>query len=239
MSWELTFAGTEKGWRLASLNNGRAIFILSNDYVIHASDFREYTNNHYVHYGSLPFDICLENMDLSLLPDSEQGLVDSLNAEGWACVKTAQAPLMDAPDGNAFAFLYTRAAGKITAKKGDYVQLLFGSEERGITGWIHQDQLAFSKETETVPCAFPSYDRNDWYLMEDFSPLFPGAPMDIWPNNADVWLIGKTTDGQWLVQIEMDTVLTAPENAFTIIDPTEPCWEDQALNFPEYTEEGD
>lgn len=239
LSWELTFTGTEKGWRLASLNNGRTIFNLSNDYVIHASDFREYTNNHYVHYGSLPFDIRLENMDLSLLPDSEQELVDSLNAEGWACVKTAQAPLMDAPDGNAFAFLYTRAAGKIMAEKGDYVQLLFGSEETGITGWIHQDQLAFGKETETVPCAFPSYDRNDWYRLEDFSPLFPGAPVDIWPNNADVWLIGKTLDGQWLVQIEMDTVLTAPENAFTVIGPTEPCWEDQALNFPEYTEEGD
>lgn len=238
-AWQLTLAGSEKGWHLASLNSGRAIFIPQDDYLLHASDFREYTNNHYVHYGSLSAGIRLENMDLSLLPDSEQGLVDSLNAEGWACVKTEGAPLMDAPEGNTFAFLYTRAAGKIMAEKGDFVQLLFGSEERGITGWLRRDQLAFGKEMETVPCTFPSYDRNDWYLMEDFSPLFPGAPVDIWPNTADVWFIGKTTDGQWLVQIEMDTVLTAPEKAFTVIGPTEPCWEDQALNIPEYTEEGD
>ena len=92
--------------------------------------------------------------------------------------------------------------------------------EHGLTACFRLDDLVFGKEIENVVCSFPSYagiENENEYLARALPAL--KVPLDEYDN--DIWLIGQAPDGRWLVEINEQQVLFAPQDAFTGIGPTE------------------
>ena len=67
--------------------------------------------------------------------------------------------------------------------------------------------------------------------------VFPDIEIKTDENSTRLWLIGKCSDGKWLVQINVDTVAFADGSVFTDIGPTEHWDEEEDWNEKEWDEE--
>ena len=140
-------------WRWSGVNNGYAIYILTDDAVVD-STWWMYDTNDVWHYGRLTLPRELEVFDLDQVPFRGPELVRLLDSEGWACVRADDTPMYAAPDGDVIASCYARAAGRVAGEEGEWVCLQLGSAERGLQGWFRREALAFGPETEEVRCGF-------------------------------------------------------------------------------------
>ena len=130
-----------------------------------------------------------------------------------------QTSLLNAPGEDALALCYARLTGTVLQRKDGWVQLQIGSAEKGMTGWFAEEDLAFGAEIEDIRCGFPSHSEDDCdgdYLV---TVLHGADPADYLEYMCYVWLIGRLPDGSWLVQLNVDAICTAAENAFHEIGP--------------------
>ena len=178
-----------------------------------------YDSNDAMHYGIPAFERDLRLADLDAIPEYIMDAAALLDSSAYACVRADDTLMFDAPDGGTVARCYARLAGRVLQRKDGWVQLQIGSEEKGLTGWFAEADLAFGPETEAVRCGFPSHSEDDCEGSYLLTVLEGADPADYRDYLCYVWLIGRVPDGGWLVQLNVDTVCTAPENAFRDIGP--------------------
>ncbi len=206
-------------WKMAGFNTGMEVVNIHGNGLEDITWGSETQNNNNFHYGYPLFKTNLEEVEWRKLPqDLAQG-VALLDVEGWACTKTNQALLYDAPEGNIIATCYARAAGQVKETRDGWTCLQLGSDELGLSGWFNKNDLAFGKETEEIVCGFPSYARqeNEAQHLKRYMPDI-SIPLEDYYN--DVWLIGQNPSGDWLVCINRQQVLFAPGDTFSDIGPT-------------------
>ena len=107
----------------------------------------------------------------------------------------------------------------------------------GRPGWFADSDLVFGPEIETVRCGYPSHSEEDcdgYYLIEVLNDVDPTELMDTY---CSIWLIGNLPDGSWLVQLNVDTVCTAPKDAFRDVGPATELWEKFEANYEHYEQE--
>ena len=173
-----------------------------------------YDSNDAMHYGIPTFERDLTRVDFAAIPEYIMDAVSLLDSSAFACVRADNTPMLDAPDGETMALCFARLAGTVLQRENGWVQLQIGSEEKGLAGWFAEDDLAFGPEIEEILCGFPSHSEDDCdgdYLLT----VLKGAdPADYLEYMSYVWLIGRLSDGSWLVQLNVDTVCTAAAGAF-------------------------
>lgn len=179
----------------------------------------DYRNNDWVYYGRPTFQTLLDGIDFAELPLSLYAVRDKMDATGYACVKQEGAFLYDAPEGKALASCYARLTGWVLAEQDGWVQLQIGSAVQGMTGWFRAEDMAFDAEVNEVACSFPAYDDEPWWGMEDMSSVLPEHGVELDPWSVTLWLIARTTDGDWLVQVNGDLVCIATAEAIGEVGP--------------------
>lgn len=215
-------------WQLHYVDGSEGVsgcYSIEEGYLYQYDDFESYQNNDQYHYGRPTFPVDLADLDFSAIPYGIENALPLLDTDGWACVKTEGAGMYGAPEGRRLASCYARLVGVVAQEKDGWVRLQIGSEEQGRAGWFKKEDLAFGSEMESVICSFPSFTIEGLYDMDDWDALMPGAEMEWEPWQSNIWLIGKTEEGNWLVQIEMDLVTEWPETRFASTGPTEHTWE--------------
>ena len=223
-------------WRLDAIEGELNIISIYDDYIEDASYLGIYDSNALLHYGVPAFDTELTEVDFSALPIFIQDAVPLLDSSGYACVRKDGVPMLDGPGGETAAYCYARLAGRILERDQGFVKLQIGSAGRGMTGWFAEEDLAFGPETEEIRCGFPSHHHDDGdgdYLQK----VLEGVdPAELENRICLVWLIGKLPDGRWLVQLDVDTVCTAPADAFRDVGPARDFSEDIQKSYEEYLE---
>lgn len=193
-------------------------------------EYEPYYSNDAWHYGAPTFPTTLPELIFTEIPCLEDA-IPLLDASGWACVKTEGAALYDVPDGDVLANCFCRLPGRVLDQAEGWTLLLIGSEELGLKGWFHTEDLAFGAETEEVVCSFPSFRH---------APL-EGTPFEteicqqlnddfFW--GFEFWLIGKTPGGDWLMLIDERLVRTVPPELVGETEPILHWWEDPEMIGP-------
>lgn len=220
-SLELSFRRDSAGvWQLDAINNGSEIFTVGQHGIVDITYGENGQNNNARHYGQPLFPVTLEAFNITEIPSSIEEALLHLDAEGYACTKSDDAALYDAPEGKLLADCFARVVGQVKEVRENWVCLQIGDSVHGLTGWFHRDELAFGKEIENVICSFPSYNSEE-SKKEHLINALPGlsVPLDEYDNA--VWLIGQAPDGRWLVEVNEQQVLFAQQDAFTDIGSTE------------------
>ena len=201
-------------WSWIGVNTGHAVYIFCDAYMLDDT----YTfngSNACLHYGCLTLPTRLEELDFSRMNLRGPKLAAFLDAGSWACVRENETPMYTAPDGEAAALCYARLAGTIVAEEDGWICLQIGSEERGLRGWFHREDLAFGAATEDVRCGFPEYETEsiEPYPWRKNLAAFvnkvldcPYGALDVDDDFGSVWIIGRAPDGRWLMEIDEDVV---------------------------------
>ena len=205
-------------WMFVHVSDGDpTLYTISDGYIDDA--LFPYDSNDALHYGIPMFERDLTLVDFNAIPEYIMDAVAMMDSSAYACVRTDNTPMLDAPNGETAAFCYARLTGTVLQRDDGWVQLQIGNAEKGMTGWFSEDDLAFGTEIEDVRCGFPSHSEDDCdgdYLM---TVLYDADSSDYMEYMNYVWLIGRLPDSGWLVQLNLDTVCTAAENAFRSIGP--------------------
>ena len=209
--------GVNTGWGIWTFENG-----LSWEVSLGVS----YENSNELYPGDPTFPLSLMEMDLTAVPMTNEELLASIDAAGWACVRVNGAEMRDEPDGNAVAACYARLFGQIKEEQGDWVLLQIGGEINGGSGWFRRADLAFGQEGYFIPCGFPSYYyTDDEYSLNDTEHLneaLRGLPEPLSEDEYHLaWLVGKKPEGDWLVLVDADILCTAAPDAFSNIGEPE------------------
>ena len=218
--------GEDGVWRLSTHtpDEGTRYFFTEEGIVDSGTaEFYSWHNNDGWHYGIPCFSTALPNLVFTAVPDLEDA-VFQLDADGWACVKTEGAALYDKPDGNTLAFCFCRLPGRVQEQQDNWTQLMIGSEKLGKKAWFRTQDLAFGAETEDVICTFPAYS-----LTDQAETAFEQMIQEILQTEFYVterWLIGRQTDGDWLMLINQEEVCTLPAEYISETWPTEHEWEE-------------
>lgn len=214
------FADAQDTWRLGTINNGLEIFTVGQGGVTDTTEGRNPRNNVTRHYGRPMFPLLIEEMQFSDIPATISEALNLLDAEGFACTKADETALYDAPDGKHIGTCYARVVGEIKETNNDWVRLQIGDDLLGLSAWFKQGDLAYGKDIDAVRCSFPSYEA-----IEDeprgLPTMLPGLSIALNEFGNDIWLIGQTINGRWLVQVNEQQVLYAEQDAFVNIGPTE------------------
>lgn len=207
-------------WRIEGINNGAEIIFI-HEYALEDGTYGgSGQNNVNYHYGYPTFGTTLEEADLVLIPKTLDEAISLLNADGLACTSTDNSKLHDSPDGKVIATCYSRAVGHVIEVRGEWARLRFGSPDVGLTGWFFVSELVFGKDIENVTCSFPSYAYEE-NASQHLRIVMPDITIPLTELYNEVWLIGRSPDGGWLVSVNEQQVLFANENAFSDIGPTE------------------
>lgn len=229
------------------INTGTGIWIFENGLVWNGTLGISGESSNELYPGVPTFPLSLTEMDLNAVPLTNTELLASIDASGWACVAVNGAEMRDEPDGNAVAACYTRLFGQIKEEQGDWVLLHIGGEEHGRAGWFRREDLAFGRDGLFIPCGFPSYDYRDG-CAPHLNEVLQGLPEPLSEDDdysALAWLVGKKSDGDWLVLVNADVLCTAAPDAFSNIgepvdyyDPRyQYDWTDDDFRTLEYIEE--
>ena len=213
--------GEDGAWYWSGVNTGHAIYRFCDAYMLDDT-YSFYDSNVCHHYGRMTLPLALEELDFSRMALKGPELAAFLDASSWACVRENETPVYAAPDAAPFALCYARLAGTVAAEEGDWVCLQIGSEEHGLRGWFRREQLAFGAETEDVRCGFPAYEAEiypSYPWRKDLTAFVsrvlenPYGALDVDAHSASVWIIGRATDGRWLMEINEDIVAFTREGA--------------------------
>lgn len=207
-------------WRLGTINTGHEVLAVEEEGLMDVTWGPYASSNASLWYSTPTFPTALTELDVTGLREDRAGLVEQLDATGWACVRADGTPMTDAPLGSVIATCYARAAGRIVAQREGYTQLLLGSAEHGLTGWFADADLAFGADTAQVRCGFPSHDDEP---TERLDAVLPASLVAEEGDAAtwQLWLIGRTPEGGWLVQAARSWVFEAPADAFTGVGEAE------------------
>lgn len=199
-------------------------------------EYEPYYNNDAWHYGPPTFPTTLPELVFTEIPYLEDA-IPLLDASGWACVKTEGAALYDVPDGDVLANCFCRLPGRVLEQAEGWTLLLIGSEELGLKGWFHTEELAFGAETEEVICSFPSFDHAPLEGMPFETEVCQQLHDDFfW--GFEFWLIGKTPAGDWLMLIDERLVRTVSPELVGETRPILHWWEDWEMIGP-WDDEGE
>ncbi len=201
-------------WNWIGVNTGHAVYRFCDAYMLDDT----YTfNDSYacMHYGCLTLPTSLQELDFSHMALRGPELAAFLDASAWACVRDNDTPMYAMPDGEMTALCYARLSGTIMAEEDGWVCLQIGSEERGFRGWFQREHLAFGAATEDVRCGFPEYETEivePYPWVKDLATFVnrvldsPYGAIDVDNDFSSVWIIGRTPDGRWLMEIDEDVV---------------------------------
>ena len=207
-------------WRIEGFNNGAEIIS------VHENALEDITyggygqNNVNYHYGYPIFGTTLEEVNFLRIPTTLEEAMPLLDAERLACITKDDSGTYDLPCGQLIATCYSRAVGQVIDVQGEWAYLQFGSSDFGLTGWFLISDLAFGKDIESVVCGFPSYAYEE-YESCHLRSVMPDLAIPLNDFYNDVWLIGRSPDGGWLVIVNEQQVLFTHEDAFSNIGPTE------------------
>ena len=205
-------------WMFVHMSDGYpTLYTISGEYIDDA--IFPYDSNDAMHYGIPTFERDLTQVDFGTIPKYILDAVAQLDSSAYACVRTDNTPMLDAPGGNTVAFCYARLTGSVLQRRDGWVYLQIGSADKGMAGWFAETDLAFAAEIEDICCGFPSHSEDDCHGEYLMTVLYGADPTDYIYYLNYVWLIGKLPDGSWLVQLNVDTVCTAAEDAFHEIGP--------------------
>lgn len=207
-------------WRMKGVNNGGEIFNIHEKSIEDITFGSSGQNNINYHYGYPVFASTLEEVNFNQIPRTIADAIPMLNAEGLACTKTDNSKMYDSPDGRLIAICYSRAVGQIIEAKGEWVHLQFGSKELGLSGWFLSRELSFGKDIEEIISGFPSYSFSE-NESQHLEMVMPDITLSLDKDFNDVWLIGRSPDGGWLVNVNEQQILFADETAFSDIGPAE------------------
>ena len=220
---------------MSTVNTGWEVIGIERDRIIDCTYFGNWCqHNDSIHYGRPTFETDIQNLRLTEIPSDLQGMLDTLDRSRTACTAHDDTPLYTEPDGEVIATCFTRVAGVIVSRTDAWIEMQIGHEAWGLRAWARAEDLAFSEETEAVRCTFPSYDEFD---MDEDEPVEGKTPdgsvirLDSYRHNP--WLIGRTTDGGWLVLLngeddENGMVCTVSGQAFRNVRPTDrEAWDEE------------
>lgn len=212
--------GADGIWRIDGINTGYDIVIFRDGAIVDITVGSNDQNNSSWHYGRPDFPTSIDEMNLRSLPQSLEEAVSRLDAQGLACARMDAAGLYDAPGGERLADCYARTVGRVLERRDEWVRLQIGDAVQGLSGWFRSEELAFGRDINAIACGFPSYLSGEQDCAHLLSVL-PNVRLSPGDRSNDVWLIGRAPDGRWLVQVNEQQVLFAPETAFTHIGPPE------------------
>ena len=249
-SWEDTIAVALEGcnpefvrqedgrWLFSGLADGNwTLYHVYPDFVTDAIFDALSDSNDVLHYGQPAFEMDLTTADLPAIPDYIRDVIPLLDSSAYACVRADGTPMLSGPGGETTAVCYARLTGRILQRENGYVCLRFGSEDRGLTGWFAGEDLAYGPEIEGVRCGFPSHSADDCdgeYLAAVLEGVDLAGLEDYF---CMVWLVGRLPDGGWLVQLDVDTLCTAPADAFHGIGPAAEHWAAFEAEYDEFEQE--
>ena len=225
-------------WLFVGIADGNwSLYRVYDDFVTDANELALADSNDVIHYGVFTLERDLSKADVPDYPDYIRDVIPLLDSSPYACVRSDGTSMLDSPNGQVLASCYARLTGKILQRESGFVQLQIGSPEQGMTGWFADSDLVFGPEIETVRCGYPSHSEEDcdgYYLIEVLNDVDPTELMDTY---CSIWLIGNLPDGSWLVQLNVDTVCTAPKDAFRDVGPATELWEKFEANYEHYEQE--
>ena len=229
---------------ISGINTGTGIWDFDGSCVWDAGDGVSYENSNQLYPGVPAFPLSLTEMDLSVVPLTNAGVLAAIDAAGWACVALNGAEMRDEPEGTVIASCYARLFGRVKEEQGDWVLLQIGGGEHGGTGWFRREDLAFGRDGYSVPCGFPSYAFED-SRPDRLNEALQGLPAPLSDGYHLAWLIGVQSNGDWLVLVDADILCTAAPDAFSDIgEPDEYYdprysydWDDDGFRTLEYIEE--
>ncbi len=201
-------------WRWAGVNNGHTVYWFYDLYMLDDYPTLHDSNNNR-HYGHLTLPQTLDALEIDRMVFRGPQLVQLLDAEGWACVRENETPLYSSPDGEITALCYSRLAGRIVTEENNWVCLQIGSVEHGLKAWFHRDHLAYGSEIEEIHCGFPVYEAetvDEYSWRPDLTSFVnrvldqTSGPFDLNEDLENVWIIGRSPDGRWLMEVEEDVV---------------------------------
>lgn len=179
--------------------------------------FEDNQHNDRYRYGKPTFPVMLEGLDIAAVPLSLEEATPLLDASGFACTKQDGVFLYDAPEGTPRASCYARLVGTIQAEEDGWVQLLIGSEEKGMKAWFRREDLLFGAAVNTLYCGFPSFKvEENW----DKEQTLPGVTEKL--AGEELWgmqLIASTEEGGWLVLVNEEIVMEGRMDGIKDIGP--------------------
>jgi hypothetical protein len=211
---------SDGNWRIEGINNGAKIISVHENGLEDITYGGDGQNNVNYHYGYPTFATTLEEVDLLRIPTTLEEALPLLDAERLACTTTDDSRMYDSPDGELIATCYSRAVGQVKEVQGEWVRLQLGSSEFGLSGWFLSSELSFGKDIENIICGFPSYAYEEME-SQHLRSVMPDISVSLDEFSNEVWLIGRSPDGGWLVSVNEQQVMFAHENAFSEIRPTE------------------
>ena len=225
-------------WIFVGIADGNwTLYRVYDDFVTDANELALCDSNDVIHYGVFTLGRDMTEADIPAYPDFIRDVIPLLDSSAFACVRSDGTAMLDSPGGQVLAACYARLTGRILRREGGYVQLQIGSEEHGMTGWFAEDDLAFGPEIEEVRCGFPSHGDDDCsgpYLADVLAGIDPAG---LEYTTYLVWLIGKLPGGDWLVQLDVDTVCTAPMEAFRDVGPAAELWAEFEAEYDHFEQE--
>lgn len=179
--------------------------------------FDDTQHNDRYRYGKPTFPVMLEGLEIAAVPLSLEEATPLLDASGFACTKQDGVPMYDAPEGTPQADCYARLVGTVQAEEEGWVQLLIGSEEKGMKAWFHREDLLFDADVNTLYCGFPSFKpEENW----DAEQTLPGVTEKL--AGEELWgmqLIASTEEGGWLVLVNEEFVMESRMEGIKEIGP--------------------
>ena len=130
------------------------LYRVYDDFVTDANELALYDSNDVIHYGAFTLRRYLTEADIPNYPDFIRDVIPLLDSSAFACVRSDGTTMLDSPGRQPLAVCYARLTGRILQREGGYTQLQIGSEERGITGWFVENDLAYGRKSRLCAVAF-------------------------------------------------------------------------------------
>ena len=218
--------GEDGIWHLTYMNDGATIWLFHPEGLIawQGGFSNGNQNNDDYHWGRFPYAMELDGLDFDQMPVRFEEAEALLDRSGYACVKQDGAEMTNLPEGKPVAACYARLTGRVIEERGGWVRLQIGSDRDGMKGWFRREDLAFGEEMKDVVCSFPAYTIGDLYDRESWNGVLP-LDTDTRPSQTQLWLVGRLPGGDWLAQVNVDTVCAACADAFSDLRPTEHFWD--------------
>ena len=225
-------------WLFVGIGDGNwTLYRVYDDFVTDAFALTLHDSNDVIHYGEFALERELTNADFTAYPDYIRDVIPLLDSSEFACVRSDGTPMWESPNGKLLATCYARLTGRIIQHENGYVQLQIGSEEYGMVGWFEEDDLAFGMDIEAVRCGFPSHSEEDCnrdYLVHVLNDV---DLAEFTNTTCLVWLIGEKPEGNWLVQLNVETVCTASADSFRNIGPASELWAQFEAEYDHFEQE--
>lgn len=227
---ELYITNETGEWRLAVIVTDKGAFHLYDDHMVDRSMGWDMNNENYI-YGNCLIPQKLDAVDLSLPLGAT--LNEVVDASAYACTAHDNTPMFASHGSGWSGTLYTRAAGRIMAEEGDWVQLHIGEMAAGFDAWFFRSDLAFGENVNRMLCSFPYVSLWDEQTRQTIAEALNVDAATINDLIDTAWWIGYDCDGGLLVLLDNARLLTLDADAISYEQITEH-YHDGDLSWDEY-----